>query len=84
MVSHSYAGFNKKTKQRMKHVRVCYALWKVTLNVVFLGCRFQWDIFHTAAPECLTPSPLSPFLKSCTQSLPLVPPAPTSLAIFNE
>lgn len=33
-------------------VRQCGALWKVTLNVMFLGWRFQWDTFCSSL-QCL-------------------------------
>lgn len=66
MVSHLYAGFNKRKKSKKNETllndsraRECRALWKVTLNSTFLGWWFQWDISHTAASECLTPTPLS-------------------------
>ncbi len=60
MVSHSNAGFNK-----MKHydsrVREHYALRKVTL--MFLGWRFQRDIFLLSTSDCQKPPPLSSSFK---------------------
>ena len=47
MVSHSYAGFDNMRRYD-SHVRECYTLCKVTLNVMLLGrCGFS-ETFSTS------------------------------------
>lgn len=69
-------------KREKKNVHVSEGvkhLWRWHWMSFFWAGGFSGTLFfYTAASECLRPSPLSPFFKSCTQSFSLVPPAHVS------